>query len=206
MRRWTVLLTAFALVAVGCGGDEGEAAPETPSDVAMALIDTWNEGDVPGFFAWFADGATIDGYATDYKGMYSDLGFYMGLGQTVTVDECSAVGETGALCTAMATDELSGPLGVETPITWKIEAADGQVTSLEWAIPAASSPDVFEVADAAAHWLLDAHADVFDETFKPTLCFSDPHPYNLWDGWCSSPEAAAELLRFGDEFRAAYGS
>ncbi len=198
---------AVGLLVVACGSDdsESEAPPETPADVAQAVINTWNGGDVAAFFGWFADGATINGDSTDAPGMYSDVGFYMGLGQTVVVEQCTPVGATNVSCLTQTSDELSGPLGVETPIRWEIEVANGMVTNLVLSFPAPEQPDLFAVANDAVLWVRDNHGDVFDESFRGTLC--EPHSWNSYpDLWCSSPEGAEELLRLGDEFRAQYGS
>jgi hypothetical protein len=71
--------------------------------------------------------------------------------------------------------------------------------------PAAEQPDLFMVANDAVLWVREDHAELFDETFRATLC--EPHTRNSYpDLWCSSPEGAEELLRLGDEFRAQYGS
>jgi hypothetical protein len=235
VRRWISVIVVAGLVVAACGSGDSEsgddadttttaaaeetttttaaaeettttaAAAETPVEVAQAVIDTWNSGDVIAFFGWFAEGATIQGDSTETAGMYSDLGFYMGLEQAVVVEECTPSDDTKVTCTTQTSDELSGPLGVETPITWVLEVADGMVASLQFVFPPASQPDLFVVANDAVLWVRDTHPEVFDETFRGTLCV--PHSWNAYpDLWCSSPEGAAELLRLGDEFRAQYGA
>jgi hypothetical protein len=207
VRRGIGLILVVGLLTAACGSDDSESAtqPETPIEVAEAVIDTWNGGDVAAFFGWFAEGATVNGDSTDAPGMYSDLGFYVGLGQTVAIEQCTPFGDTQVTCTTQASDELSGPLGVETPITWEFEVADGMVASLAFLFPPAEQPDLFVVANDAVLWVRDNHGDVFDESFRGTFC--EPHSWNSYpDLWCSSPEGAEELLQLGDDFRAQYGS
>ncbi len=200
MRRGMVLVLVLGMTLVGCGDDGSE-----PVDVAMGLIETWNDGDVLDFLDEFADDATIDGHAIDAAGMYSDLGFYMGLGQTLEVTECTPTGDDGATCTTTATDDLSGPLGVETPVNWVVTSTDGEVVSLEYEIPPGHSPYFYEVVVDAVMWVREAHPEVFEEHFRGSHEHCDPGDYNSYpDLWCSSIEGAAELLRLAEEFRAQY--
>ena len=198
MRRMVVAVLVLASAIVGCGGSDG------PENVALALIDDWNSGDVAALFEWFADDATVYDTPIDAAGVYSDLGFYMGLGQMVVVEECTPVGDDGVKCSTTVTDELSGPLGVETAEDWLVTSSAGQVTNLSWEHPADSSLLLYEVARDAVMWVREAHPDVFNKEFKPHVrC--DPGDYNSYpDLWCSSIEGAAELLRLADEFRAQY--
>jgi hypothetical protein len=213
-RSWIPAAAAAAIVVVAAtigvfvfaGGDtETVAPPETPTDTALAVIDTWNTGDVPAFFEWFGDEATVMGTPVDAFGVYSDLGFYMTLGQEVVVDECTELGEARVLCQAQISDDLSGPLGVVTPITWEFEFVDGQIATLAFSFPPADQPDVFAVAGDAVLWVQETDLSLFDSTFRPDgSCITRFNNYAIPTGWCSSIEGAEELLRLGDEFRAQY--
>ncbi len=207
-RRWVPAAAAAAavlvigVVSVMLTRSGSEPVASSPQEVAEQVITTWNGGDIDAFFARFSSTATVNGTAIDRTDTVRlDLGFYMGLGQEVSIDACTTLGETAVTCRTTTSDQLSGPLGVATPITWEMEIEDELVTQLQFVFPPADQPDLFVVVEEMVDWIAVNHSDVYEERFRATAERCTPEDFNFYGDWCSSLRGAEEMLRLAPEFR-----
>ncbi len=160
------------------------------------------------FRANFADDGTVDNFPVSDSSVELDLSFYMALGNTGSAIRCGPVGDTEVLCNTTVTDDLSGPAGITSTVTWSLAIADNQIVSLEFAGPTnEAQPNTFSVIHAMTTdgWIRDNHPDVWEATFRATLDRCHPEAYNFYGTWCATPAAAAEMLRLGPEYLADAG-
>jgi hypothetical protein len=193
-------------------GDPTVYAPTIADLEALArnTIADWNRGDLEVFLLNFAPGANYqDGAGTRPiadPDMILDLGFFMSLGQQVVFDECEGTLEPPVLrCSATKTDDLSGPDGFSKDYFWEMHFGPEGITLLFLDIPEPDGPTSLTVISDLALWIMENHPDVFDRSFSPLSGLCKAQDANFYTFWCSSPQAAEEMLLLWDDFYAQAG-
>ena len=172
--------------------------------VATQAIDDWTAGDVDAFFSHFSEDGRIQDTAVTDLSLQRDMAFYMSLGQIVVISECRPVTGTTISCDTVMTDDLSRSIGAEIEGEWTLRVEDGAVTYLNWSFPILDLDPLTLVEEMPA-WIAENHPDVFDDVFRATIERCDATNVNFYGTWCSSPAAAAEILRLGPEYLADLG-
>ena len=175
------------------------SAPEAANEqTARDAITAWNSGDPEAFLALFAaDGMIQDVAATD-EGARNAVAFYLALQQVVSIDGCTASGET-VTCTALTIDSLSGPLGVETLYDWFFTVQDGQIAMLDWDWDFGVSRNNQTLAVDMAAYIEANHPEVWTTSFAADC--STVEQYNCFNNeWLASAEAGREMLRLAPEY------
>lgn len=223
MKAIRVLVGISVLVLGACGGDSSSKDEGTPStgsavsttaattstappttvpvsdlDRARAAIDSWNTLDVEAFLSYFSDAGTLDGHLADTQPVRDQIGFFMGLGDVVEIQECDYDARDRAVCTAVTRDLLSGPAGMVHEGRWVFEFDDeGLVSAFSW-FNVDNSKNEFVVHMVG--WLETAHPDVWEAALSAGGRCAAGAVANCHATWYATPEAAAALLEFGAEF------
>jgi hypothetical protein len=178
---------------------------------ARQFIADWNAGNADALFGSFAPTAEFSGIPASDPFLRIDIEFFMAIENQAAIEHCAPdIGTSGVApqvrehsrvtCTAITTDAVSRPLGVEIEKAWIFRVDDGVVTDFQWMWDEGLLHPQDVVADMV-DWIEVNYPDVFATTFAADC--SSATEYNCWnDSWKSSPEAAAEILRLADEFRA----
>ncbi len=211
------ILVGLVVIVAGCSSDstdsdDGSSTSASPDSadstadpnivIAHDMAASWSENDAAGFWAYFADDGTFEGDPADDASLRSYLGFFMALGDTVTIDECAtSVIPNRVTCDARGVDDLSGPAGAAWGGAWIFDFEAGEVTSLKM-LPNDQSKIFF--IDRMAQWIQDEHPGVWETVFVDPDC--SPARIDCYGTWSASPEVAAAMLELGPEYIASLDS
>ncbi|VAW03598.1 hypothetical protein MNBD_ACTINO01-1407 [hydrothermal vent metagenome] len=162
-------------------------SPEMAANVARAneIIAIWNEGDLSAFNNTFQESAPFGKVTESTSDVQRYLALRMVLNDQRTGD-CAPSGSGQAIrCELMSVDDLGGPLGISTPVNWRLTLSDsGKITALSTTERVGM---VFPMNEMAK-WLKAVHPGVWESLD--------------WNGpGIGDPEGlAATLLEYYDEF------